>query len=238
MASPPDNLAPRAEQTERDLEIVEHLRRHPDFLLKHPELLRLLTPPSRDGGDGIVDMQSFMIERLRGEIDCLEDGRDALITTGRRNISRQGQVHDAVIAMLGAKTFEHLIEVVTGDFVRLLDFDIATLCVESDARSHACQHNGVVCLTEGTIDTILGPDRDIRIDVDVAPDERLFGAGTGLVCSAVLLRLNLSGQAPACLLALGSRRDDAIQPGDGSELFGFLARALEHSLRTWLDLPR
>jgi uncharacterized protein YigA (DUF484 family) len=237
MASPPDNLAPKAEPTERDLEIVEHLRRHPDFLLKHPDLLRLLTPPSRDGGDGVVDMQSFMIERLRGEIERLEEGRNTLVTTGRRTASRQGQVHDAVIAMLGAKTFENLIEVVTGDFVRLLDFDIATLCVESDTRSHACQHTGVVCLPEGTIDAILGADRDIRIDVDVAPDERLFGAGTGLVCSAVLLRLRLASRAPACLLALGSRRDDAIQPGDGTELFGFLARALEHSLHTWLDLP-
>ena len=237
MASSPDSAALTTGGGLSDRQVAEFLRRNPDFLLAHPELLGILTPPSRDRGDGVVDMQSFMIERLRGENERLAEHHDALLDAGRHALSKQSQVHEAVIAMLGARTLEHLIEVVTTDFLRTLHVDIVALCAEGGEARRGCGVSGVTCLERGAIDAVLGAGRDALFGADVAGDERIFGAGAGLVRSAALLRLRLGGRAPATLLALGSRRAERFASGQGGEPLGFLARALEHCLRAWLDLP-
>ncbi len=242
MDSSPDSAALTTDGGLSDQQVAEFLRHNPDFLLAHPELLGVLTPPSRHQGDGVVDMQGFMIERLRGENERLAEHHDALLDAGRHALSKQSQVHEAVIAMLGARTLEHLIEVVTTDFLRTLHVDVVALCVEGggEARRHCGVSggaSGVTCLERGAIDTVLGVGRDALFGADVAGDERIFGAGAGLVRSAALLRLRLGGRAPVALLALGSRRAERFASGQGGEPLGFLARALEHCLRAWLDLP-
>ncbi len=70
-----------------------------------------------------------------------------------------------------------------------------------------------------------------------AGDARVFGTGAGLVRSAALARIALGASAPACLLALGSRRTGRFGTGGSAELISFLARALELCMRNWLDLP-
>ena len=183
-------------------------------------------------------MQTFMIDRLRREIDALRDEQSALVSTSRRNLSKQRQMHAAVIAMLGATTFEHLIEIVTVDFLSLLDLDVSTLCVENGADSvpsHARAR--VLCVEPGTIDDVLGAERDMVCAQSDAGDMRVFGAGAGLVRSAALVRIALGASAPACLLALGSRHAGRFEANRGAELIKFLAGALELCMRAWLDLP-
>ena len=239
MATPPDTAALNRTPGLSDRQVAEYLRRHPDFLVNHPELLEVLTPPSRADGHEVVDMQTFMIERLRGEIARLKEHRNALVGMSRRNLSKQSRVHDAVIAMLGATTLERLIEVVTVDFLHLLYLDVVTLCVENGAGNprRGARAGGIRCLAAGTIDDVLGPEVDMRVGADGVADKRIFGAGAGLVKSAALVRLRLGGGAPQCLLALGSRDEGRFRPGQGTELFGFLTQTLGHCLSTWLGLP-
>ena len=52
--------------------VAEYLRRHPDFLVRYPKILDGLTPPAQYSGDGVVDMQQFMLERLRGIVADLD----------------------------------------------------------------------------------------------------------------------------------------------------------------------
>ncbi len=239
MTTPPDSALLDDDLGLSDEQVIAYLRRHADFLASHPELLDVLTPPSRAVGDGVVDIQTFMIQRLRDEIEQLRQHQSELLASSRKNRSKQSQVHAAVVEMLGATTLEHLIEVVTVDFVRTLGVDVVTLCVEySDDGTEPCRRAGVYCLEKGTIDDTLGRGRDILLAADTDGDPRIFGAGAGLVHSVALLRLRLGRKAPNCLLALGARQPGKFQPAqEGTEIFGFLARTLEHSLREWLDLP-
>ncbi len=239
MATPPDSIALDEDLGPSEEQVTEYLRHHADFLASHPELLGLLTPPSRMAGDGVVDMQTFMIERLRDEVERLREQQTALLTSRRKAQSKQSQVHAAVVEMLATTTLEHLIEVVTVDLVRTLGVDVVTLGVEQRGDgAEPCRHAGVYCLEKGTVDDAVGPDRDILLAAEIEGDARIFGAGAGLVRSAALMRLRLGRGAPLCLLALGARRAGTFEPAkEGTEIFGFLARTLEHCLRVWLELP-
>src|SRR5262249_7295446 len=46
-------------------QVVAYLERHPEFLNDHPQLLELLTQPDQQLGAGVLDMQKFMVIRLR-----------------------------------------------------------------------------------------------------------------------------------------------------------------------------
>lgn len=228
-------------------DVAAYLRRHPDFLSRRPELVSLLKAPAREMGEGVVDLQQFMLDRLRTDNARLKLVQRKLIATSRSNLANQGRVHSAVLAMLGATTFEHLITVVTDELTLLLDIDAVGLCVEATHGAAdrlpgqiagGALPGGIQVLEAGSVDDLLGPTHDVLLRPDVTGDPVIFGpSASGLVRSDALVRLRVSSAAPVGLLALGARKPNTFNPGQGTDLLQFLAQVIEHLIRAWLDLP-
>jgi uncharacterized protein YigA (DUF484 family) len=220
-------------------DVIAYLRQHPDFLDRHPEALRLVRPPARDSGDGVLDFQHFLLERLRRDVVRLQDEQKSLISTSRGNLVSQCRVHKAVVAMLRAASFEHLLQIVTTDLAVLIDVDVVTLGIENEAASMSrLPVQGIHLLKSGTVDALLGPNRDALMSSDVQADRILFGPAAGLVRSQALLRLSISRSGPVGLMCMGTRKPDTFYPGLGTELLTFLARALEITIAQWLERGR
>ena len=220
-------------------EVIAYLREHPDFLDGHPDALQLLRAPTRRVDDEVLDFQHFMLERLRGDLTRLHDEQRSLIATSRGNLACQSRVHKAVLAMLRAPSFEHLLQIVTTDLAVLIDVDVVTLGVESSAsRTPRLPVHGLHLLPSGTVDRLLGPNRGTLLCTDIQGDPALFGEAAGLVRSQALLRLSFSRSAPVGLMCIGTRTADTFQPGLGTELLAFLAHTLEIAIAQWLDRAR
>ncbi len=218
-------------------DVAAYLRRNPDFLAEHPELLAVLTPPSLRRGDSVVDMQHFMLQRLRGDLARLKTQQRALITTSRSNLTSQNRIHAAVLAIIAASSFEQLLQIVTTDLAVLLDVDVVTIGVESaSSKQPRLPIPGIQILRRGTVDDLLGIERGVLLCADTPGEPALFGAAAGLVRSQALLRLAVSEHAPVGLLCIGTRRPDKFHPGQGVELLSFLARVTELTFAAWLDL--
>lgn len=214
------------------------LRANPDFLLKHPELLEILTPPRRHTGGNVTDLGGFMVGRLQDQIADLRQREASLLETARSNQSAQARVHRATLALLEAMSFEHLIHIVTRDLSDVLDVDVITLCVEANGDGpKRAPTGGVFVLEAGTIDRLLEPGQPLYLGTPFPGQDAVFGPAAGIVRSMALVRLSASPHAPAGLLALGARDANKFQPGQGKELLVYLARFLERLLRAWLDLP-
>lgn len=217
--------------------VLDYLQRHPTLLADNPALLESLTQSSRFDGN-VVDMQHMMLHRLREENARLRDAHAAIVGTARDNRSAQLQVHAAVLQILSARSFEKLIHTVTADLPLVLEVDAVTICLEAgDVPIPRAYASGLRALPEGAIDRYLGQGREMTLAADIAGDDKIFGAATGLVRSQALARLNLGSQAPKGLLAIGSRDVDTFHQGQGTELIGFLARALDTTIQQWLNLP-
>jgi len=217
-------------------QVADYLRRHPTFLLRHPDLLDSQTPPARSHGQGIVDLQQFMVERLRQDLTRLRGLQDELVANSRDNLSTQDRIHKAILALLDAESFEHLIEIVTTDLAVLLDVDVAALCVEAANGSAPRSVEGVQVLPSGTVEKLLGSGQEVLLRDDSEADETVFGPAAGLVRSDALIRLTVGRTAPPALLVFGTRHPGYFNAGQGTELLSFLARVLEHCLRQWLGL--
>jgi uncharacterized protein YigA (DUF484 family) len=196
-----------------------------------------LTPPALRRGEGVLDMQQFMLLRLREELARAKLQQRTLIATSRSNLTSQGRIHAAVLAIIAATSFEQLIQVATTDLSVLLDVDVVTIGVESAASAQPrLPLHGIQMLRRGTVDELLGPERDSLLHADAPGEPALFGAAAGLVRSQALLRLAVSDHAPAGLLCIGTRKPGKFHPGQGTELLCFLARSLELTIAAWLDL--
>ena len=235
----PSLPAPRPAAAPSAGDVAAFLKQHPDFLNEHPDLLGLLAPPKLDRGNGVIDMQHFMVLHQRNEIARLKAQNRSLVATTRANLMGQARVHSAVLAIIGAQSFEQLIQVVITDLASLLDADVVTIAVERQGGQRArLPHHGIEILEPGTVSEVLGADRDVVFQTDTRGDARLFGAGAGLVRSAALVRLPVGRSAPSGMLCVGTRKSGKFQTGHQStELLSFLARALGITIAAWLDLP-
>lgn len=231
----------RSERSSQEIDgsaVLSYLQRHPDFLAAHPEVLEIMTPPQRVNGAGVVDLQHYILDRQRTQIAELEVARDSLLQSGRSNLAAQRRVHQAVVALLGARSFEHLIEIVTTDLAVMLNLDAVTLGVEQSGKAlptvRVC---GLYQLEAGMVDEQIGPGCEYALHSNIQGDPLVFGPVAGLITSEALIRLSISSETPPALLAFGSRQVDQFQPGQGTELLGFVGRVVEQSIRAWLDLP-
>ena len=224
-------------------QVAAYLRAHPDFFQRHPDLLTVIKAPRRefpeadpDGGE-IVDLQHAMVGRLRTELARKVKQHGELIDAGRTNQHSQARIHATVLRLLSARSLDHLLELMSTDLVGLLDIDTVALCLETGSEAPATSH-GIRILPDGAIAKAIGGERAVTLRDNVAGDRRIFGEAAGLVRSDALLRLVVRENGPPALLAMGSREPRRFHPGQGTELLAFLANVMEHSICTWLDLPR
>jgi uncharacterized protein YigA (DUF484 family) len=220
-------------------QVADYLRQHPEFLVRHPDLLDVQVVPGRRKSDGVVDLQQFMVERLRRDVARLKADQDDLLANSRDNLSTQDRIHKAVLALLAAESLEHFVEIVATDLAVLLDVDAVALCVEAvGGKANELRADGVQVLAPGAVDRVIGADRAALLRDDTTGDVEIFDAGAGLVRSDALIRLRFGDDAPQGLIAFGTRHPGYFDSGQGTELLHFLARIIEHCVRAWLDQPR
>ena len=213
-------------------QVEAYLKEHPDFLTQHQSLLDFLTPPMRWSGDKVVDLQSYMLDKLRDEQDDLKDAANLLINTTRENMLIQTRTHAGVVAMLEADTLENLIHVISMDMPMLLDVDAVSLCFETGGEDFGEADNpGLRWFAPNTVKKVLGSDNEFaKLLEHTSDDGSVFGEAAGIVRSAALARIGPQNKLPSGLLALGSRTKGSFHGGQGTDLLMFLARVLEHCL--------
>lgn len=231
------DTAPRKETAGLTAQEVEtYLRDHADFLIDHPDLVNLLLPPDARRGDRVVDMQTFMLQRVRGDLTKLQTQQNEILATTRSNLTSQNRIHAGVVRMLEARTLEELIEIITTDLAVNLDVDAIVLAFEAiDRLPHSSNRSTLRLLSRGAVDRLLPGGKDMLLQADIVADQQLFGGAATLVRSQALMKLELRRDAPMGLIGFGSRQPGKFHPGQGTELLTFLAKVVELTLRGWLD---
>lgn len=209
-------------------DIAAYLRQNPDFFVQHPDLLEMVELPARFSGERIVDLQHEALKRLRAK-------QDALVDTSRSNMSVQLATHEAVLAMLEARSLDEFIGIIQDEVPILLDIDMAALALEGAVETIDMSAEGMpVLLPTGEVQSRLGED-DVHLMAQVAGGDNLFGAARDLVKSVAIARLYPSEMMPPGLLVLGSREEGLFHPQQGTELITFMARVAEIQMEKWLE---
>lgn len=214
---------------------------HPDFIANDPDLLSTLVPPEQFTGRKVVDMQGFMISRLQKEVRTLRDIQSELIDAASVNSLARERVHRAALALLDAKSFEHLIDYIIRPegLARTVDVCTTAMVVESDtALPGAGTGIGaaqVRVVEPGGIDRLMASDEPCRLSPNIKGNRALYGPIALEVHSEAFVRLDMD--EPPCLVAFGSRDPLQFHPDQAHDLLNFLGKIMERCLRQWLNLP-
>ncbi len=225
-------------------QVRTYLKSHPDFLKDNADVMEEVNPPERELGDGIVDFQHYMLKNLQKDSKALKSRYELLVDFCRDNMSVQAQVHHAALRLIGARTLEQLLEVVTLDLVSLFDVDVVRMAMESEVlldTSYGEQnYSGIVFIDSGTVDAALGIGKDVLLVEDstsIPPVgfEQIFADCEAMIASCALLRLNMESVDRNILLAFGVRHKNRFHSGQGIELLNFLAKIVAHQLDKYLQ---
>ncbi len=208
--------------------VKTYIRMHRDRLAADGELLALLLPERADIGE-TRDFQRFVIDKLATDNARLKAERDALIGTQK---TRMGEgVRRFLLDLIDARSFAEAIAVVIAA-APAFGADRAAICVEAEGA--APRADGVRLIPPGTTEAVLGRDGSGAI---LSGGGELLLGGTEYR-SVAAFRVKIGREAPAALLVLGATMDGAFEDEAVATDLRFAARALERTIRAWLDLPK
>jgi uncharacterized protein YigA (DUF484 family) len=199
-------------------------------LFEHPEVVRAIAP-SRAQRAGVIDMQGYVFDRLRSEVDKLRSCALDLIDTIRANMANQTRTHGAVLALLGVDGGGPLVRAVDERLPLLLDVDYVAIGFEAGSGSPPQLDTPPIRkLALGTARRLLGKDKSVDLVTELGDDGGMFGDRRSGVRSAAFALLRAGGRIPTGLLGLGSKTENAFHARQGTDLVQFLARVLERRL--------
>ena len=221
-----------------DTDILNWLKDNPDFLSRNPEALDFLMPPSENGGARTVaDFQQFLVQKLREDKESVLNNTRELVEISRENMSSIARIHDASLKLIEAHSFQEFVHTIIHDLSPVLGTDMAVLAVESSEYDAMTMHtSGVRVVPQGTVDQWMG-GRPVALNAHIQGNPDLYAGGATLIQSEALLRVDISLNTPAAILAFGSRDPEFFREGQATDLVGYLARVCERCFRLWLDLP-
>jgi len=236
MVQKSDDLPALADESPAPEAVATYLRQNPGFLVEHPDLLADLTPPELQRGETVIDMQGFMLNRLRTELADIKAREKTLLAAAQSNSLVQGRINGAVDSLLAARSFKHLIRIINENMPALLKVEVIALCVETaDKLPAKGSAAGVVVIEPGTIDALMAGGSDIALLSDTTGDMAVFGTNAARVQSMALLRLGFGSTAPNGLLALGGAKATSFEAGQETDMLAFLGCVVEHCIRRWLS---
>ncbi|MDX1739076.1 MAG: DUF484 family protein, partial [Alphaproteobacteria bacterium] len=190
-----EHSIPPANQNVTADQVADYLSEHPDFLNDYPELLGKLNPPRRDMGETVTDLQQSMISHLRSQVERTEDLAHVMIANSRDNLSSTTQIHECVLRLMAAESFEDLISTIENDLPAILELDYVAVCIENDDMTLRPAY-GIRSIPTTLIDFLIPENKEIILNDNTLPDPNVYGAATDLVKSEALVRLDISPEVP------------------------------------------
>lgn len=211
--------------------VTDWLENNPEFMADNADFVARLLPNRFGGGEGVVDMQNFVLNRLRTEIAEKNSREKSLIQAAEANVMVQERVHRAVIALLKADSLDAVVSLITEDLPDLFDVEAAVLCLETDVGLPG----GVKTVEGGAMDTLTQATERVVLRADIEGSDVLFGPLADDIQSMALMRLDCGPSAPRGVLVLGATGRSAFHPRQGTELLAFFADALQLTIGKWLS---
>lgn len=220
-----------------DEQVYEFLTENTNFLEKYPDLLDELITPAGLSGEGVVDFQTILVEKLKQDKKRFIELQRELIETTEYNAHNWTRIQAACIALLEAEDFEDLVNIVAQDFPVILDVDVCCLVLESyGTEIPNFKHPCLSIVKPGAIRDRLGKGGYACLQGNVYGDPDIYGPAYESVKSEALLRLDIAPKSHKGMIAFGSEQPDTFDPEQEIDQIAFLGQILERFIRQFLDL--
>ena len=186
----------------------------------------------------VISFEDRGMARLRARVAEVEEANQDLIAFARGHSGAVASIHGAVLAVVEAEGFDHLIHIVTQEWPLMLGVDAVAMALFVGDRGLRADASGLQFVDPRMIrrsigDALLCGSGGVLLR-GVERGHPLFGPASDLIRAEALVRLDSEPPLPGGMLALGQRSAQAFETRHGSELLMFLGGVLTRSMARWL----
>ena len=216
-----------AEPVKTEESVAAWLRDHPDFFLRHGDLLATLRlPHARGTAISLVERQ---VEVLREKQQTTESRLSELVSIARANEQLAVRIHHFTRRLMAAPTRREILAQIERSFREELDASqIVLLLFSANASDAGLRFVRAVDPREDALtgfDSLFASGKPRCGQIRDTQREYLFGADAGEIGSVALVPL--SGQG---LLVLGSHDRDRFHPGMSTDFLATLGELIADAL--------
>lgn len=191
-------------------------------------------PPGADRSAKIFDFHTEALVRLRHQLSELGEANEALLDYARGHAGAVLQIHEAVLAALDADGFEHLVHIITQDWVDILGLDAVGLALTAPSQGLRFGNSGLQLVAPDDVAQWFPHDEPVCLR-SCETGAGIFGPAAPLIRSEAMIRLSVSLPLPSGVLALGSRQEHCFEGVHGTELLTFLGGVTGRCITRWLS---
>lgn len=207
--------AEKKQDTLNESDVVSYLERHPDMLLRHPDLVRRLQVPHLSG-QGAVSLIERQVDLLRDKNRELDERLLTLINNARFNEDVSDKLHQYSIKLSAADDLNILLDTSLLTLRQLFDLDASTIRLKPEL-ANTMGLAGEQDLPEKAYTALLDSLGSARCrchnDLDDELLHALFGAEGNDIRSVAMMALDTPHRSG--LLALGSKQRERFTPDMG-----------------------
>jgi uncharacterized protein YigA (DUF484 family) len=225
--------APNPDKQPDDFEtqIVNYLAEHPDFLMRHPDLLGEINIP-HESGDAISLIER-QVESLRKQLRETRRQLNEVMEITRHNHSLQKRMHRLTLELIDAATFDEVLNALEDELHD--DFKADAMELRLFSSSHVDEHlEGTLSDQAETFQQFFNQNRPICGQLEPEQLNYIFGAESDRIASTALIPLKSEGVLG--LLAIGSVDPKRFAPHHGTEFLTRLGEIISRTLQA-VSLP-
>ena len=207
-------------------ELVQNfLKKNKNFFIKHPELLKELQFPLKDGrSEKVIDLQVYRYKKINQENIDLQNQMTQILLAGKSHIQSQKRILKSSLKILNSKSLAKVFNVILSDFKLLLGCEYIN-CFSTN--------NNIGINEVQKIDTRVAKSyfRDKAMtNLNQNPKGVLlfFPNKSQQIKSYILLKINF--QEDMFVVAMGSKDINKFNPDQQVDLIEYLIKVIENKI--------
>lgn len=211
--------------------VAAYLSSHPDFFLRHPELLAEIEVPHESGA--AVSLIERQVGSLRKQLRQSRQRLAEITEVARHNHSLQERLHRLTLQLIDAATFDEVINALEDELHD--DFKADAMELRLFSSSHLDEHLEETLNSQtATFQKFFEENRPICGRLEQRQLHYLFGAEGDRIASTALIPLKSDGVLG--LLAIGSIDAKRFSPNHGTDYLSRLGEIISKTLQV-VSLP-
>ena len=207
-------------------ELVQNfLKKNKNFFIKHPELLKELQFPLKDGrSEKVIDLQVYRYKKINQENIDLQNQMTQILLAGKSHMQSQKRILKSSLKILNSKSLAKVFNVILSDFKLLLGCEYIN-CFSTN--------NNIGINEVQKIDTRVAKSyfRDKAMtNLNQNPKGVLlfFPNKSPQIKSYILLKINF--QEDMFVVAMGSKDVNKFNPDQQVDLIEYLIKIIENKI--------
>ena len=205
--------------------VQSFLKKNKNFFIKHPELLKELQFPLKDGrSEKVIDLQVYRYKKINQENIDLQNQMTQILLAGKSHMQSQKRILKSSLKILNSKSIAKVFNVILSDFKLLLGCEYIN-CFSTN--------NNIGINEVQKIDTRVAKSyfRDKAMtNLNQNPKGVLlfFPNKSPQIKSYILLKINF--QEDMFVVAMGSKDINKFNPDQQVDLIEYLIKVIENKI--------